>query len=220
MKLRAFLRSRAAQQNWESLTPDPSVPAEWFVGSEEPDWILCFTKGFLVEQWRRRSVVPGDCAIAIRYGMPTRGFLRMLRAMAKHWNTGVLFVGDLDPLDLGVYWALRESLNAIARPIAFGGIDDGWLTLCERRLKPKFGFHNVTIRMSAFERKHLAAVESALDIERTVGARAAALLRSGRKLELEGASNPEFYEKRHTTELLHHMRRLARQKLASRHGRR
>jgi hypothetical protein len=48
--------------------------------------------------------------------------------------------------------------------------------------------------MGTFERRHWSRLE-ALDVpwEDIIGPRSTALLRSGQKMELEGASNPAFY---------------------------
>jgi hypothetical protein len=52
-----------------------------------------------------------------------------------------------------------------------------------------------TIRLSTRERDQLAALQRAgLDLEATVGPKCAALLRTGYKLEIEGATNPAIYQ--------------------------
>jgi len=109
-------------------------------------------------------------------------------------------VGDLDPLDLAAYVALGAGGTPLRRkrprlvPVEYAGIDDRWLDACERHAhRPPVATY--TIRLSTRERDQLAALQRAgLDLEATVGPKCAALLRTGYKLEIEGATNPAIYQ--------------------------
>jgi hypothetical protein len=115
------------------------------------------------------------------------------------------FVGDLDPLDLTVFLAysgnaelLRPTARRLPLRLEWTGVNDRWLNLCERNFRPQYSRKHVTIKMTPTESEHQEVIENILagrDLDSFVGPHSAALLRSGYKLEVEGASNPAFYKK-------------------------
>jgi hypothetical protein len=60
-------------------------------------------------------------------------------------------------------------------------------------LRQRFTFARIRILLSASEKRLLRRIEEAADLEALVGASAAAMLRSGFKLELKGATNPSLF---------------------------
>jgi hypothetical protein len=64
----------------------------------------------------------------------------------------------------------------------------------------------VCIALNRHERSMLSKLEQAVDLERLVGLRSAALLRGGHKLEVEGASNPALYGRDHARRLMKRIR--------------
>ena len=197
-------------------------PLEWFASPARPVRSFVFTKVWLPRMWLRSEIFPARTDAVVHYGMPSPRHCEMLRAHARAIGTGMRFVGDLDPLDLAVFATLRtggaplRSRAAAAIPIAYFGIDDFWLGMCERRLGDR-ELRDVLIQQDQTERKLLVGLERAgLDVEALVGPRCAALLRDGLKLEIEGATNAAFYGKDFIAELL---RRLLRPLRAERPAR-
>jgi hypothetical protein len=122
------------------------------------------------------------------------------------------FIGDLDPLDLTAFLLLSTSEHHSASVVRYFGIDDRWLALC-RRYATGRGSSGATglptIEMHEFEKNHLARlIDLPIDWERLVGAEAMALLQSGHKLELEGATNPDFYRSGFSKRVARHLFRL------------
>jgi hypothetical protein len=116
---------------------------------------------------------------------------------AKRRGVGVTFVGDLDPLDMTAYLSLAIRLRDEGVEVRYAGVNDQWLDACTRFLldaSRSLQQAAVTIQMSTFEREHLRLIERlAVDWKQIIGPNALELLRFGLKLELEGATNPQFY---------------------------
>jgi hypothetical protein len=138
--------------------------------------------------------LPADVRTVVRYALPTPNSVDLLRAAGIVGADHALhFVGDLDPLDLTIFVALR-SLAPEAR-VELCGMNDFWLAQCEATCAWQSGLP--TIAMDPFEMQHLALLDAFAPLEGLVGPASARLLRSGHKLELEGALNPAFYRAEH-----------------------
>ncbi len=76
------------------------------------------------------------------------------------------------------------------------GVDDEWVRLAKKHLKVNGRVAQLpTIEMSPFEvATYRALRELPGAIPASVGAEGQAILGAGQKLEIEGASNPVFYE--------------------------
>jgi hypothetical protein len=120
------------------------------------------------------------------------------REMMRMRTKELAMVGDLDPLDLTALLSLQcGGVDTVGRtkalPIRWLGVRDEWLAACDGALGSK-GSGWTTIAMSVFEVEHWRRLEAlGVSWESIIGPRSVALLRSGRKLELEGASNPAIY---------------------------
>jgi hypothetical protein len=116
--------------------------------------------------------------------------------IARECPSGRLdFVGDLDPLDLTVYLTLASRLKKHGVTVRHVGVNGAWVERARKHLATPWKLP--TIPMSGPERKHYALLKSfRFDWEAVIGAEAVALLDSGEKLELEGATNPAFYRGR------------------------
>jgi len=77
--------------------------------------------------------------------------------------------------------------------LRFGGVDSAWLERMQPALRRKLTFARIRILLSASEKRLLRHIEEATNLEAFVGNSAAAMLRSGYKLELEGATNPSLF---------------------------
>jgi hypothetical protein len=97
--------------------------------------------------------------------------------------------------DLVTYATLTQPDSALA--MSYLGISDAWLERCERdRASRERTLRSVCIPMEAGEQDALAKLRRLPPPwTHPVGPRASALLEEGRKLELEGASNPDLYSR-------------------------
>lgn len=123
---------------------------------------------------------------------------RMLPAGAS-----IVFVGDLDTPAL-VRFAELKRIAPFRSRLHYGGIDSRWLAAIEAKVP------RVRIPLAAEERRVLPSLERALPLERLVGIEAAHLLRSGFKIELEGATNPHLYSASHHRWIFRTLRQAAR----------
>ena len=107
----------------------------------------------------------------------------------------IAFVGDLDPPSIIQYLATRDRLVPTRRSrLLFGGVDSTWLEDVEAALRPELALDRVCTPLSRAEKRLLRLLEDSLDLDSLVGSRAAAMLRSGVKLEIEGATNPQLFQ--------------------------
>lgn len=149
------------------------------------------------------------CLFLCRYGVPSRSTLRTARWFSTKLGLPLQFVGELHPVDLLAFAAYRRV------PMHWGGIDDAWLSLCEGSLKPRYALDSVCIPMSASEKAQLQVLERRLPkLEGIIGRHSAELLRSGRILAMEGASNPDLYKRGFREQLLEHLMRRSKSRAA------
>ncbi len=129
-------------------------------------------------------------AVLSCYGVPNAAHLEAVRRECE--SQTMHFVGDLDPLDLSAFLVLAASLLESGKSVRYVGVSGKWVERC-RRLLP-VGKSMPLIPMSDFELRHWRALASLpISWPSLVGASAVAVLDSGMKLELEGATNPAFY---------------------------
>ena len=132
------------------------------------------------------NAIPDDVGAIQAMGPVDTGLATAIRSITR--DCPIWFVGDLDPLDVTAFLSLKaEGLDA-----RYLGIGDDWLRLCVAT-----GMTLPTIALSPFELANLRALE-AFDLGALLGEEGAALLSTGHKLELEGASNEAFYGADHT----------------------
>ena len=149
------------------------------------------------------GTVPDDVMIIQRYGLLSTAYVRLIRREVAAAGCPLHFVGDLDPLDLTVLLSLRvggiggETSDEPSLDVTYLGVSDSWMALCGRhrvatfRDRPK----SVMIPLTPFEQAQLRWLESRdVEWDAVVGAESMAILRSGWKFELEGASNPHLHD--------------------------
>ena len=138
--------------------------------------------------------LPQNVALFERYGVFRKSLFDQLRRLLVGTNAREMrFVGDLDPTDIFVFLSLREALHGTGARLRYVGVNDDWLALCERHSLTSGSLP--TMDLPLFER---ALLEDLFTLEdqswqRDVGSRGVELLRTGKKLEIEGACNPAFY---------------------------
>ncbi len=170
---------------------------------EVPRFVLILTKPYLVTTSVLRSSPLRKEALAIvRDGSLGEMITEILRVGARKNGVTVGFVGDLDPTDLQIFATyrrrerrLRRTARASVLDVRYLGIDDEWLAVCENYMREPFVMDSIVMKMPRREYRALESVRMALPLEETVGARSVALLSEGRKVELEGASNPMLYRR-------------------------
>jgi hypothetical protein len=137
---------------------------------------------------------PADIALLWRRAPVGRAHGKAVRAVVEAFGAPLVFVGDLDPFDLATFSTLARTLRGQPSPIRHAGVGARWIELCERHLPPGRALDSLCVAMSAPEREAMEkAEEIGLGWAALAGPRGAALLDSGLKLELEGASNPKLF---------------------------
>jgi hypothetical protein len=112
-----------------------------------------------------------------RYGLPALKDAQWIRGVAAARK--LLFLGDLDPVDLLVFAWLRLSLPS--NSVAFLGTSDPYLAALQASLPESF-----LMSCSPSERAGLALVHEVFpDFCETIGPGCAELVDSGRKIELD-----------------------------------
>jgi hypothetical protein len=121
-----------------------------------------------------------------------------------------MFLGDMDPYAIVQYEETRRLLmRRVGVTLIYGGIDDAWLGAIDRALVPPRSLERVTIPLDTDEIKLMRKLDRALDLAELLGPRGSAMLRAGRKLELEGATNTHLYGPGHGRWIFEHLRSLA-----------
>ncbi|MET0556394.1 MAG: hypothetical protein ABW221_25375 [Vicinamibacteria bacterium] len=188
--LRALAPGRAAEEAYEddlrhrALHVVPSRTAcRRIVYTTKVDWLV-YALG-----WPDHA--PDDVALVWRQCPVGRAHAPVVRALVESCAAPVVFVGDLDPLDLATYGTLARALDGL--PLRYAGVGNAWVRLCERHLSPTWT-RLPCIPMSEDERQAVTTAEAdGLGWADLAGPRGMELLGEGLKLELEGASNPGIY---------------------------
>jgi hypothetical protein len=156
-----------------------------------PSLVVLSAKRSTVDWWWEGGQVPQDIGL-IHTPLPADPRSSQLVGKVLPPKVPVAFVGDLDPFAIVQYVELRRTAPFRQR-LRFGGVDSAWLQAVRPRLRPQVPFERLRIQLSAEEVRVLRMLEQAVLLERLVGPEAAALLRSGFKIELEGTTNPTLF---------------------------
>lgn len=171
--------------------------------------VLYTTKGewLLLRLMEGVTGLPGDVALLWRYGPLDASQRTAVSALVHAFDAPLFYVGDLDPLDLATYATLIGAAPS-GMPALYAGVDGAWLERCREDLAANKGLplERTCIAMDADEHAGLRQLgQLAVDWPSIVGPPAWALLQSGFKLELEGASSPDLYSSSFQTELRRHL---------------
>jgi hypothetical protein len=127
---------------------------------------------------------PSGLVPVVAAGIVTRPQATIIERLASDRSAPIAFVGHADPMGLHTYASLRHHLGA--QRIRFTGICDAVLDeIGEDSVQPD---KLVTLEFTALERAHLRVVEGLVNLERVLGPRVAAVLRSGRTIQIEALS--------------------------------
>jgi hypothetical protein len=191
----ALSRLAGEQDEWT----DMRVPVQMLAGTP-PGRVIYLTKSTWMEMCDGWGTLDGGrTSLFTRYGIVPGVYADVVRLeMARMRAKKLAVVGDLDPLDLTVLLSLQcggieETARPGSIPVRWLGVRDQWLSACDRALGSK-GSVWATVTMNAFEVEHWRRLEAlGISWEAIIGSRSVALLRAGKKVELEGASNPSIY---------------------------
>lgn len=205
-------RPRAARTRYgrnDACLEAPARPLSFVLGAKRPKRLLYITKESFLRMWSAVGRLPDEVALCCQEGIPSWTYCEALKQHSEWLKLPLLFVGDLDPLDLTIFATLvcgnpelRPSPST-APSVRYLGINDSWLKLCRTNLSRQHReLRTVTIEMRKAEREHYEVVKRIFPrLEQLVGAECFRLLESGQKLELEGAANPGIYGRSFTRRL-------------------
>jgi hypothetical protein len=138
--------------------------------------------------WRGCPITPAHAAL--------------IACQATKHNLNVAFVGDLDPWDLFIYLSLGVSLFPFGVDVDYVGINSNWLQLCRRNGNAHVKQDAHLIDLDPFERAVFRQLQKLpVNWNKIIGRAAVNLLNDGQKLELEGATNPHQYLRKHRREV-------------------
>ena len=199
-----------AARKGTSFAPVPSETTLWF-GTRAPRRFVYLAKHALFWHMERQNLTPRDWLVVVRSWFPNREFLIAARAMAKCFRLPIIFVGDLRPMDLTFFAAMRmgsasfSRRNRVPLPIRYAGIDDRWLAIADEFRLP--GVQQLDCPMDSFEREHYDVLKKLVpDLEQTVGERCFALLESGKVFMIEMTWAGGGYKEGYLERLIDHLR--------------
>jgi len=154
--------------------------------------------------------LPSSWIVLERIGFPDRAHLELLASLHDQARVPMCFVGDLDPLDLSTFLAMRALAHDFvdrrpALPLSWVGIADPWIRLCRRWLEA--GRSLPLLPMVPLEREHWNVLRRvAPELPATLGPASAHILDSGQKLDIAGAAGG-FYRRAFPIHLFEHLKR-------------
>jgi len=142
-----------------------------------------------------------DSDVFGRYGMPAVQHIDLMTMWLSGSSRPVRFIGDLDPLDFGVFLAVRLALGD-------AGIDVQWAyprDIAINQLSNAGMLGSFTIALNDTETTQMWELLSlSFDWSDVIGPQSIQLLASGRKLELEALlCNPDQFPDGHLQQILH-----------------
>jgi hypothetical protein len=196
-RLMAYVRSLDKEStDYDVIAPERWPPLEAITPARKPVLCVYVAKPVIVHRWYLDQMIPSDWIVISRSGLPTIEHCAMVNRLREHLP--VVFVGDLDPLDIHLYWSLRRGNVALEgadrKWMLYGGILDAWLELCHAYLRSSRRLDEVLIRMGSAEKRHFRELSACVPhLNDLLGPRCFQLLAAGWKLELEGATSSAVY---------------------------
>lgn len=198
---RKWLQDDAGAQTHEPAWTTPELPLSIWPARRRTRRIVFLSKTRLYDAWLERSwtkppKIPPDWTIVSRIGFPDEPQLAVLASLHKLLRVPWCFIGDLDPLDLTAFLAIRAlSVDFVGRrpaiPMTWVGISDVWLKLCRKWLDPGWSFP--IKEMNPLEPEHWRVLRVvAPELPAIIGPECTRLLDAGQTLDVAGAIN--FYK--------------------------
>jgi len=168
----------------EFICPQRDVPFS-VIGPRDSSSMLVFaTKPAIVSASLHSSELLEHLFLIGRYGLPQELDLLWITKIIK--SRRILFLGDMDPVDLMIYAWLRDKLGD--GKISYCGINDAYLTALDLFLPAHW-----TIPLSPSELISMPFIMQTIpDIETLVGEECFRLLCRGRKIEIEAVFNSDL----------------------------
>jgi len=178
--LRVRRLAKKYADDWEGQDLTGDAPLRVFAGGQPPRRVLVVTKEAIASRWQRYW--SAGLVVVATSGIVTRAQAAVLGQLA---SDGLIpFVGDADPMGLHTYLSLKSHLGA--QRVRFCGICDSVLDMIgEDEAQPE---RLESLALSRFDQAHLRVVEALATPEQVLGLRVAAVLRNGRKIQLEALS--------------------------------
>jgi hypothetical protein len=169
------LRNRIAQVDGGELTDTPGARTYSVIFPPAETRVVVYTtKPDALHQLIARSDDPVSVGMVGCYGLPHEDEVSGLAEICRGCTT--YFLGDCDPLDLLVFLWVRHYLR-----VRFWGVSDTLIS--------QFGVDvndNITIPLADNEIRSMALLRAVWpDVAISIGPTCTALLRAGRKLEME-----------------------------------
>ena len=175
--------------------------------------VLYLTKlDWLLELVGDEDRVPSDVAILHRFGLVAPTTLELISRFLGGSTPSLVFIGDLNPQDLATFACLVSGGTA-AKPksddkVVYAGVRDTWIDICLQEFRNPFigddrssdeskeaQFRRAAcVALSDAERDALALLRRLpVSWETLLGQNSLALLDSGWRLDVEGATNGRLY---------------------------
>jgi hypothetical protein len=139
--------------------------------------IIFTTKPQIVSLIMQEPNAPARYGMVGRYGLPSKTDLDWIRRVIAHQP--LLFLGDMDPVDLMAFVWLRANL--CLKHLTYLGINDAFLKALEFR-----STKSLSSPCAPAERESLPLLEKVFpDLRKTVGLKCAEMLDRGYKIELD-----------------------------------
>ncbi len=143
--------------------------------------IVFTTKPSVVLAAIDRGEVTAGPGVIGRYGLPSPTDLGWISGMIGPRE--LLFLGDMDPVDLMVFAWLRTRLSP--KQVTFVGVNDALLEAAKISSTT-----TISLLLAASEQQSLTLLRNVLpDLGNTVGRNCVRMLEQGRKIELEGLAS-------------------------------
>lgn len=189
----------------EAMYPSGSEPPFEVVQCRESSWRVLLLNDALL-RWHSERLEGLPATLITSFFPVCHAVADELGGHVDATDRTIAIVGDLDPHALCQFCAFTRC-NPVGVQVFSGarwlGVDDTWISLLQRY---SLDWKVAVIEMTDVERALFRDLERVVEVDAIVGSGAAALLREGRKLELEGASNPALYAEGFAAALLQHLR--------------
>mgnify|MGYP000892086697 CR=1 FL=1 len=164
-------------EDGEFVHADRAAPYSVIGPLDSTRWLVFTSKPKIVSEAIENCWAPAQLGMVGRYGLPDETDLNWLRGLIG--SCELLFLGDMDPVDLMVYLWLRESLK---ESISHLGVNDAFLDSLELA-----STESLCMPCALPEQKALIVLEQIFpDLRETIGTEYTQLLKRGYKIEVEG----------------------------------
>jgi hypothetical protein len=179
--------------SWRSLHRVDDQPTQVWAGDRAPTRILYFTAMARFRWWlslaRTDWEAPQHIAAMTHGRLPMDRDLQILRILREPAGARITVFGDCDPDDLLAYAMLSAAFGPGA--VDYDGVTDRLLAIARRI----FGEESVAASTEPFTPDEARVMrfmraKNLVDFKRVLGPKAAAILESGRSLEIEAVIPP------------------------------